>query len=102
MFRYHPRRVQQAGHSAEAWLASPALQVKTFARDQRRAAGLIAAELRGELGKVHAGRPATLSGLLAVAHAAGPEGLRSWLARPTDKTAYPNTTAAYLRATGAF
>src|SRR3990167_3780386 len=22
MFRYHPRRVQQAGHSAEAWLAS--------------------------------------------------------------------------------
>jgi hypothetical protein len=54
------------------------------------------------VGKELEGKRVTLSGLLAVAHAAGIDGLKSWLANPTDREKYPNTTAAFIKSTEIF
>jgi hypothetical protein len=48
------------------------------------------------------GKRVTLSGLLALAHAAGIDGLKSWLANPDDRAKHPNTTAVYMKSTGIF
>ena len=54
------------------------------------------------LGRVYGGRPATLSGLLAVAKQAGLHGLELWLESQGDERRYPRTTAIYRRAVGIF
>ena len=121
MFMYDPRRLETLGvmhniradesgkrtgeftppFSASRWL-DPRVQGAVFQRDMARMRRIVTAAHDSEIGKVHAGRPATMSGLLAVAHAAGPAGLKSWLANDADKTRFRNTTAAYLRTTGIF
>jgi hypothetical protein len=54
------------------------------------------------VGKDIEGKRVSISGLLAVAHVAGIEGLKSWLSNPEDREKYPNTTGAFLKATEIF
>lgn len=124
-FLYDPRRLESLGLmtnlravqgvrmgdflpplSREKFLDSRAVQVAVLARDLRRMRAEVEQAHGGQIGTAHEGRPATLSGLLALAHTAGPlRAVGSWLASADgegDKARYPNTTAAYLRATGIF
>lgn len=48
------------------------------------------------------GKPVTLSGLLALAHLAGIEGMTSWLSNDRDKAKFKATTAAFNAANGLF
>ena len=56
---------------------------------------------RDAIGKEIEGKPATLSGLMAVSQHAGPA-LASWLANEADRRRFKQTTAAYGRTTGVF
>jgi hypothetical protein len=82
-------------------LADPLLQYRIFAASMRRYRSEILERHRDAIGKETEGRPATLSGLLAVAHHAGPA-LASWLTNPEDRRRFEKTTAAYGRTTGVF
>jgi hypothetical protein len=82
-------------------LGDPLLQYRIFVASMRRYRGEILAEHRGAIGTQIEGKPATLSGLLAVAHHAGPA-LASWLASANDRKRFAKTTAAYGRTTGVF
>ena len=82
-------------------LADPLIQYRIFVASMRRYRSQILAEHRAAIGTVIEGKPATLSGLLAVAHHAGPA-LASWLASADDRRRFAKTTAAYGRSTGVF
>jgi len=82
-------------------LADPLLQYRVFVASMRRYRHAILADHRGALGTEIEGKPATLSGLLAVAHHAGPA-LVSWLASADDRKRFAKTTTAYGRTTGVF
>jgi hypothetical protein len=82
-------------------LADPIVQYRIFAASMKRHRGDILARHRAVLGTEIEGQPATLSGLLAVAHHAGPA-LSSWLTSPDDRRRFEKTTAAYHSATGVF
>jgi hypothetical protein len=82
-------------------LSDPLLQYRIFAGSMRRYRSEILERHRDALGKDIEGKPATLSGLLAVAHHAGPA-LASWLTNPEDRRRFERTTAAYGRTTGVF
>ena len=82
-------------------LADPLLQYRIFVASMRRYRGEILGEHRGAIETQIEGKPATLSGLLAVAHHAGPA-LASWLASAGDRKRFSKTTTAYVRTTGVF
>lgn len=63
---------------------------------------LLADRYREFIGKEIEGKRVTLSGLLAVVHQAGIDGLKSWLANPADRTKYPHTTAAFVKSSEIF
>ncbi len=50
-------------------------------------------------GKPH---PVTMSGVLGVLKAAGPQGAAQWLANPDDRTKFPRTTDTFLRTNNCF
>jgi hypothetical protein len=82
-------------------LADPLLQYRIFVASMRRYRSDILGAHRAAIGTEFEGKPATLSGLLAVAHHAGPA-LGSWLASADDRRRFAKTTAAYGRTTGVF
>ncbi|HVV51122.1 MAG TPA: hypothetical protein VHO06_15750 [Polyangia bacterium] len=82
-------------------LADPLLQYRIFVASMRRYRSEVLAEHRNAIGTQIEGKPATLSGLLAVAHHAGPA-LASWLASADDRKRFAKTTTAYGRTTGVF
>lgn len=84
-----------------AWL-KPETQIAILKRDMVALRREVEAAHAQDIGTEQEERAATLSGLLAVAHAAGTKGLRSWLTNESDRARFPNTTAAYHRATGKF
>lgn len=120
MFRYDPRKladlgiVEKVSRDGKAWrgnfrapitakvFADPRLQAKIFERDMRATSLMVGSRHADQLGKAHAGEPATLSGLMAVAHRAGRDGLASWLANDGDKARFKQTTASYLAVNGLF
>lgn len=85
----------------ERLLADPLLQYRIFVASMKRYRADILARHRADLGREIEGKPATLSGLLAVAHHAGPA-LDSWLANESDRRRFERTTAAYRHMTGGF
>jgi hypothetical protein len=85
----------------ERLLADPLVQYRIFAGSMARYRADILAHHRRAIGTDIEGKPATLSGLLAVAHHAGPA-LASWLAHSEDRRRFEKTTAAYNATTGVF
>ena len=82
-------------------LADPIAQYRIFAASMKGYREDILGRHRVALGTTIEGKPATLSGLLAVAHHAGPA-LSSWLTSQDDRRRFAKTTAAYHSATGVF
>jgi hypothetical protein len=85
------------------FLSSPDQQLAVFIYDMRhlrkqceRYAGWIGRPTQLD------GKPVTLSGLLAVAQSAGPQGLYGWLTDGAQREKFQATTNAYLRANGLF
>jgi len=82
-------------------LSDPLLQYRIFVVSMKRYRDEVLARHRDVLGKVIEGKPATLSGLMAVSQHAGPA-LASWLASEADRRRFKQTTAAYGRTTGVY
>lgn len=82
-------------------LSDPLLQYRIFVASMRRYRNEILAHHRAAIGTQLEGKPATLSGLLAVAHHAGPA-LASWLTSPDDRRRFARTTRAYQTTTEVF
>jgi hypothetical protein len=87
--------------SLQRLLSDPLLQYRIFAASMRRYRDEILSHDRGALGRQLEGRRVTLSGLLAVAHHAGPA-LASWLANAQDRQRFARTTSAYQATTEVF
>ena len=107
------RRLQHAG-AAPSWtatfrppltlarlLSDPLLQYRIFVVSMKRYRDEVLARHRDVIGKEIEGKPATLSGLMAVSQHAGPA-LGSWIASEADRKRFKQTTAAYDRTTGVF
>lgn len=89
-------------HTLEGFLSDATLQYRAFVKhtlDHRRR---ILERHAQAIGQSYAAKAATLSGLLAVAHQAGLQGLARWLENEGDRQRFPNTTAAFIRAAGIF
>ena len=82
-------------------LSDPLLQYRIFVVSMKRYRDEVLARHRDAIGKEIEGKPATLSGLMAVSQHAGPA-LGSWLASEADRKRFKQTTAAYGRTTGVF
>jgi len=82
-------------------LSDPLLQYRIFVVSMKRYRDEVLARHRDAIGKEIEGKPATLSGLIAVSQHAGPA-LGSWLASEADRKRFKQTTAAYGRTTGVF
>lgn len=83
-------------------LSNPKLQYKLFEKSMVGHVGFIKGKLDKGVGLEIQGRNATMSGLLAVAHRAGSEGLAKWVADPGQQEKFPGTTAVYLSMNGIF
>ena len=107
------RRLQHTG-AAPSWtatfrppltlarlLSDVMLQYRIFVVSMKRYRDEVLARHRDAIGKVLEGKPATLSGLMAVSQHAGPA-LGSWIANEADRKRFKQTTAAYGRTTGVF
>jgi hypothetical protein len=84
----------------EKFLGSPRIQIAALGRSTQAYRKLILERYGKAIGLPAAGKSATMSGLLAVAHFAGGVGLGKWITDPSSRK--PETTAAYLRANGIF
>jgi hypothetical protein len=82
----------------ERFLASPRMQDQMF----ELSSADYTTRMHNRVGTPIDGTPATLSGLLAVAHRAGLKGAHSWLINPQDRKRFPNTTRAFRVANGVF
>jgi hypothetical protein len=82
----------------QKFLASSGAQYEAFSRSMRQ---LLPAALP-HVGRVVDGVPATLSGLLAVGHLAGSEGIAGWSSDPTMRKKFRATTANFEGANGIF
>ena len=82
-------------------LSDPLLQYRIFVASMKRYRDEVLARHRAAIGKEIEGKPATLSGLMAVSQHAGPA-LASWRTNEADRRRFKQTTAAYSRTTGVF
>ena len=82
----------------EKFLASAPAQYKAFSRSMRG----LAPAVSGLVGSSIGGERASLSGLLAVGHLAGREGVASWVKDPEVRKKFSATTAAFRRSNHIF
>ncbi len=82
----------------ERFLADPAFQYKIFVKSMDLYRNVIAEKYKQVIGlEIEPGKTATLSGLLAVAHKAGSEGMHKWLTSGDIRKKFPWVTVAYDR-----
>jgi len=86
----------------EKFLADPKLQYDLFCKSMELYRNIIAEKYKQVLGLDINGQKATLSGLLALAHSCGAEGMYKWLTNPEMRERFTWVTNAYNRANGIF
>lgn len=86
----------------DAFLKNADLQYRTFVKSNADYAKRIHAELPELLEATLDGKPVTLSGLLAIAHRAGWEGMQQWLSDAKVRAAHKQSTELFNRLNGAF
>lgn len=84
----------------EKFLGNAPVQISALGKSMAAYQRLVLDKYGAAIGITAAGKPATMSGLLAVAHFAGGAGLGKWVTDPSSRKG--STTAAYLRANGIF
>lgn len=104
-FEHNRRRLRQLA-IPESQLVNPNGQYKAFCDDiadyhqkHQKLIGDFAGDMVEINGIQHS---VTMSGVLGLLKAAGPAGAKSWLTNEADRTAYPNTTQAFLRCNNCF
>lgn len=103
-----PRKLGKRGIWTADWImprtewVKPHVQYRLFEQSMRDYKGPILDRFRRAIGTSFEGRPATLSGLLAVAHHVGLEGLGRWLSNDPPRSKFKTTAEAYARANGIF
>jgi hypothetical protein len=122
LFATHLRRLEQLGYvrgigrardgaltafwvpplTEETFLSDPRLQYTALAASMADLSETILRRYGSAVGRAVDGRPATLSGLLAVAHRVGIPGLVSWLGSSVERAHQRIATAAFGRANGIF
>jgi hypothetical protein len=88
--------------SKEKFLTDPTMQYELFGKSLDLYRNIIAEKYKQVLGLNIEGQPATLSGLLALCHTAGSEGMYKWLTEKTLRTKFTWVTEAYNRANEIF
>jgi len=87
---------------SERFLGDPKLQYKVFEKSMKAYRNAILGRYKSAISKTIEDRPASLSGLMAVAHHTGEDGLGKWLANIPPRTRFKATTGSYLTANGIF
>lgn len=86
----------------EKFLGDPMFQTRLFGQSMASYKRLIKERYPSAIGTSFEGQPATLSGLLAVAHLTGIDGLGKWLANKPPRAKFVATNTAYKAANGLF
>jgi hypothetical protein len=86
----------------EKFLKNPKIQYKVFERSMVAYRKVIMEKFLKAINSQVQGRAATMSGLLAVAHFAGSQGLEKWLSSQELRRKFKATTNAYLSANNIF
>lgn len=86
----------------DKFLADPKLQYDLFSKSMELYRNIIAEKYKQVIGLEINGQKATLSGLLALAHTCGAEGMYKWLTTPEMRERFTWVTKAYERANGIF
>ena len=84
------------------FLSDPAMQYDLFARSLDLYRNIIAEKYKQVLGLNIENKKATLSGLLAVAHMAGSEGMYKWLTEGASRKKFSWVTESFNKANGIF
>ena len=92
----------RAREYADVGLADGSDEHEAFQRVSRQLAARILRAHAATVGEPLEGAPASLSGLMAAARAAGLGGLKSWCASAEERARFSDTTTAYNRANGIF
>jgi len=82
----------------EKFLGSAEAQLEAFARSNRR----MVAKAAPHVGRIVDGKRASMSGLLAVGHLAGEDGIAGWVSDPAVRQRFTATTKNFERANGIF
>jgi hypothetical protein len=87
----------------DKFLGSPALQYRYFTKSLELYRNVVAEKYKQVIGLAIEGEePATLSGLLAIAHMSGTSGMHRWLTDRSIRGKYTFVTNAYNKANGIF
>lgn len=102
----HPERSPLYGlrsrEFADVGLPDGADEHEAFTRVSRLLAASLLRAHTASIGTEIEGVPASLSGLMAAARAAGLGGLKTWSASAAERARFSDTTAAFKRANGIF
>jgi len=86
----------------EKFLTDPGMQYRYFAKSMELYRSIIMEKYKQVIGLDVDGGPATLSGLLTLAHMAGSEGMYKWLSGREIRRKFSWVTEAYRKANGIF
>lgn len=86
----------------DKFLADPETQYKLFTKSMELYRSIVAEKYKQVLGLNIDGKTATLSGLLALAHSAGSEGMHKWLTNGDIRKKFTWVTDAYHKSNGIF
>lgn len=86
----------------EKFMTSPGLQYQAFEKSMQLYRMIVSEKYKQVVGLPIENRKATLSGLLALCHAAGSEGMGKWLLEREYRRKFKHVTEAYLKANGIF
>ena len=87
---------------SDRFLKDPRLQYKVFEKSMTAYRNGILSQYKSAISKMIEDRPASLSGLMAVAHHTGIDGLGKWLDNQPPRSKFKATTNAYLTSNGIF